>query len=350
MRTEPEQHATSGNVTVSRVQHGPSQARVTSISGPRGRDFVLVAGIGVASDYYVRLALDLNQVGTVHAIDLPGFGGVPHGKQTPGIEGFADLVEAAITQLELDDPVLVGHSMGSQVVTEVAARRPDLSTIVLIGPVVNSAESSIARQALRLAQCAGREPFAITVHVLISYVLCGPWWFFKVLPKMMNYPIEERLPHVRAHTLILRGQHDATSPRSWARHLCDITPHARAWEIPSAAHSVMYAHAGAVAALIIEHMQHPEAAHDDPRDRQIDQRTNPDERRSLVRFLSRLRGGATTLRGMVTGDDALVARGSRRSLAGYDGPHDSPDVDAVPLDAAEAAEDESTSEAARTTD
>ncbi|PZP01312.1 MAG: alpha/beta hydrolase, partial [Dermacoccus nishinomiyaensis] len=84
-------------MTVSRVQHGPSQARVTSISGPRGRDFVLVAGIGVASDYYVRLALDLNQVGTVHAIDLPGFGGVPHGKQTPGIEGFADLVEAAIT-------------------------------------------------------------------------------------------------------------------------------------------------------------------------------------------------------------------------------------------------------------
>ena len=90
-----------------------------------------------------------------------------------------------------------------------------------------------------------------------------------------------------------------------------------------------------MAALTVEHMQHPEAAHDDPRDRQIDQRTNPDERRSLVRFLSRLRGGATTLRGMVTGDDALVARGSRRSLAGYDGPHDSPDVDAVPLDAAE---------------
>lgn len=349
MRVRPRHHVTHENVTVSRVHHDGSQARISSLEGPAGRDFVLVAGIGVASDYYVRLALDLNQVGTVHAIDLPGFGGVPHGPHSRGIEGFADLVEAAIDELGLVDPVLVGHSMGSQVVTEVAARRDDLSTIVLIGPVVNSAESSIPRQALRLLQCAGREPFAITVHVLISYVLCGPRWFLQVLPKMMHYPIEERLPHVSAHTLILRGQHDATSPRDWARHLCDITPHARAWEIPGAAHSVMYAHAGEVAALTVEHLQHPEAEHDDPREQHISQSTNPDPEHSIARLIERLRGGLTTLRGMASGNDALVAEGNHRQLQGYDGPHDDPEVNAIPLDAAEAEEDELTSDAARRT-
>lgn len=332
MRARPNQHVTVDNVTVQRVHHHGSWVRVTSLAGPGGRDFVLVAGIGVASDYYVRLALDLNQVGTVHAIDLPGFGGVPHGRQTLSIADFATFVETTIAELGLQDPVLIGHSMGSQVVTEVAARRTGLSSIVLIGPVVNSGEASVPRQAIRLLQCAGREPFAITMHVLISYILCGPSWFFRVLPQMMHYPIEERLPHVQAHTLILRGEHDATSPRAWARHLCRITPHARAWEIPDAAHSVMYAHAGKVAALTIEHIQHPEAEHDDPRDQDIAQATNPDPPRSLIRFVERVSGAVTSLRGMVTRNDRLIAEGSRRQIAGYEGPHDDPQVDAVPLD------------------
>lgn len=317
---------------VIRVPYGEDHVRVTTLSGPDGRDFVLVAGIGVASDYYVRLALDLNTVGCIHSLDLPGFGGVPHGRKTLSIPDFASLVEAAIDEMGLKDPVLIGHSMGSQVVTEVAARRPELSSIVLIGPVINAAERTIPRQAIRLLQCAGREPMAITLHVLISYVLCGPKWFFRVLPQMMRYRIEDRLPEVQAHTLILRGEHDTTCPRRWARHLAEITPRARAWEIPEAAHSVMYAHAGAVAALSLEHIQHPEREHDDPRFQQITKKVNPDAKRSAKRFLRRVFGNAIALVGMARDKDYLIELGSRHELAGYAGPHDSGDVQAIPLE------------------
>ena len=35
-------------------------------------------GIGVSANYFERLAFQLNEFGLVIALDLPGFGGVPH--------------------------------------------------------------------------------------------------------------------------------------------------------------------------------------------------------------------------------------------------------------------------------
>ena len=62
----------------------------------------------------------------MHALDLSGFGWVPHpksGRMT--ISEYADLVGTVIDELGLDDPVLVGHSMGTQVVVDLASRYPD---------------------------------------------------------------------------------------------------------------------------------------------------------------------------------------------------------------------------------
>ncbi|WP_404498377.1 alpha/beta fold hydrolase [Arthrobacter sp. GAS37] len=47
--------------------------------------------------------------------------------------------------------VVVGHSMGTQFATELAVRRPELvSHVVLIGPVVDSERRTVFRQSLAL--------------------------------------------------------------------------------------------------------------------------------------------------------------------------------------------------------
>lgn len=73
-----------------------------------------------------------------HSLDLPGFGGAPHPDQRMTISQYADLVERAITTLGLDDPIVVAHSMGTQIAADLAARRPDLTSLILIGPVANA--------------------------------------------------------------------------------------------------------------------------------------------------------------------------------------------------------------------
>lgn len=73
------------------------------------------------------------------SVDLRGFGDSdkPDGEYT--IKGFADDLGWMIQHLQLDKPVLVGHSMGGTVVLEAAARHPELvSAIVILEALVVS--------------------------------------------------------------------------------------------------------------------------------------------------------------------------------------------------------------------
>jgi pimeloyl-ACP methyl ester carboxylesterase len=298
-------------VRVERIAQGDLYVRVNTIGRTGDRPFVLVPGIGVSSDYFERLAPNLNRFGPVHALDLPGFAGVPHPGRALTIREYADLVGAAIDGLHLDDPVIVGHSMGTQIVTDLAARRPDLSTLVLIGPVIDPAARRVLTQALRFARAAWHEPGRVKFLAVSAYVLCGVRWFSRILPKMMTYPIEEHLPQVRADTLVIRGEHDAVAPRDWVRRVGELLPSSRLWEMPGAAHSVMHAHAEEVAKLCVEHAQQPITSDEGGRLHHYDDASDGDESddfspspADFARSVSaRLRATVATMRG----DDAALA-------------------------------------------
>lgn len=251
------------SIRLDRVAHGGMYLRAwrmtldrsTQVTGERRHDIVLVHGLGVSSQYFERLALRLADVGVVHLLDLPGFAGVPRPAGQPSIEDFAALVAWWVRREALAAPVLVGHSMGSQIVTEVLATEPDLATHgVLIGPPVNVAERSAGRQALRLVQSSVRESSRTRRIALSGYAQCGPYWFSQVLPRMLAYPIEERMAKVDAPTLVIRGEHDAVAPRDWVEMVARAAPAARTAEVPGAAHAVIYDHSDAVAALILDHV------------------------------------------------------------------------------------------------
>jgi len=241
------------DVEVQRVYDGDIYVRVNSVGSGVTRPFLLIPGIGVSSTYFERLAPDLNEFGPVYALDLPGFGGVPHPDHALSIRDYADLVGRVIDDLGLDDPIVVGHSMGSQIVSDLAARRSDISTLVLIGPVVNPAERSLLTQARRFLGAAWHEPGRVKALAIGAYLFCGFKWFSRVLPKMMAYPIEDALPKITADTLVIRGEFDGVAPRDWVRRMGELLPTSQLWEMPGAAHSVMYAHADEVARLCVAH-------------------------------------------------------------------------------------------------
>ncbi|MCC4908148.1 alpha/beta fold hydrolase [Microbacterium sp. cx-59] len=244
-------------VDVTRVRRGAVYARVSTIAAEGERAFVLVAGIGVAATYFERLAPHLNEFGAVHALDLPGFGGVPHPGRAMTIAQYADLVEAVIDDLQLHDPILIGHSMGTQLVAEVAARRADLQTVVLIGPVVDPHARRLPVLAWRFLRATWHEPLKVKLLALSAYLTCGFRWFFRILPVMMRFPIEDRFAKIRARTLVIRGEHDAVVPREWAQRVAESIPFASTWEIGGAGHSVMHGHADGVAKLCLEFARMP---------------------------------------------------------------------------------------------
>lgn len=231
------------------------------VTGEQRHDIVLVHGLGVSSQYFERLAVRLAEVGVVHLLDLPGFAGVPRPDTHPEIADFAALVAGWMRREGLSAPVLVGHSMGAQIVTELLATEPDLATHgVLIGPPVNVAERSAARQALRLAQSSVRESSRTRRIALTGYAQCGPHWFSAVLPRMLTYPIEERIAKVTAPVLLIRGEHDTVAPTDWIDRLAGAAAAARTAQVPGAAHAVIYDHSDQVAALVLDHISRAEPA------------------------------------------------------------------------------------------
>ena len=245
------------DLLVEHVDHRGVRTRVTRVRAGEAAgapSFVLVAGVGVAATYFEFLAPALALRGDVYALDLPGFAGMPRPAEQPTADFFADHVEAVLDHYELDDPVLIGHSMGTQVVTEVLARRSRLTRAVLVSPVVNEAEPGALVQAIRFAQSATRESLHLAMTALSAYVLCGAVYFLTVLPHMLRYRLTERIRLADADILLIRGEFDRSSPRRFHSRLVAATPTASRWEIEGAAHSVINAHAIGVARLTLAHL------------------------------------------------------------------------------------------------
>lgn len=205
--------------------------------------FALVHGLGVSSKYFVPLAEELAPFGRVVLFDLPGFAGLPEPPTRPTIGAFARVVTEALVRLDADDPVLVGHSLGAQVVAEILVTRPGYCPgAMLIGPVVNAAERNLPLLTWRFAQSAARESPANAAVAATAYLRAGPRWFRDTVPQMLRYPIERRLSGTPTPLVLVRGTHDRVAPPDWLEDLAARARVGRVVTVPSAAHGVVFDH------------------------------------------------------------------------------------------------------------
>lgn len=217
--------------------------------------FVLVHGIGVSHRYLAPLHDRLSASGTVHSIDLPGFGGLPKPRKTPTVAEMATAIGDLLTELGVVDAVLIGHSMGCQWVVELAAQRPDLARfVVLIGPVADSAHRSVLAQSVALARDTLGEPLDANVAVLTDYLRCGPIWYSKQLSLMLRFRIEERIKELTMPVLVLRGGKDPIAGLAWCRRLRDAAANGVLVEVPGSHHVVQMSAPQATASAVLAHL------------------------------------------------------------------------------------------------
>jgi pimeloyl-ACP methyl ester carboxylesterase len=224
------------------------------VGADEGPQIVLVHGIGVASRYFRRLAAVLSGSAGVHALELPGFGGAPKPRAPLSVEALAAVVNSYVRSADLVSPVLVGHSMGSQVVLEAALQAPGrAATVVAMGPVVDPSARTAWQQGLRLLLDLLLEPPSANWAVLRDYARTGPVWYFRTVPIMLAYRSEGTVGQIRTPLLVMRGARDPIAGHDWAAQLQRLAPTARLVEVPRAAHVLMHSHPDEVAAEILSH-------------------------------------------------------------------------------------------------
>ncbi|QNE47088.1 alpha/beta hydrolase [Glaciihabitans sp. INWT7] len=227
-----------------------------SIDSPGRRPFVLVHGIGVSSRYFHPLAEQLAKSGEVFLIDLAGYGSAPDPKRDVSIALHAKVLGTFLQQAGIVNPVLVGHSMGTQVVSQLVFDSPEVTDrLVLIAPTVNPPDRRFSTEAMALLRDIPRESLRSNLIVLTDYLVrCGIPYFFAQFKHLVGDHMEDRLPEIEARTLVLRGDRDPIVPRPWAERVAELLPHGTYADV-AGPHIVMHSDPVRIASLITEHSE-----------------------------------------------------------------------------------------------
>ena len=211
----------------------------------------LVHGLSVSSRYMVPTAQHLAPNWRVYAPDLPGFGRSDHPHEILDVPALADALIRRMDAFGIERAVLVGNSMGCQIIADIGLRYPArLSHAVLIGPTMDPAAPTMLQQAWRLLRDGRYESLASIVTQGRDYLACGPRRTIGTLRAALTDRIETKLPYVQVPTLVIRGAHDPIAPQPWAEQVTRLLPHGRLVVLKGAPHAANYDDGARVAQII----------------------------------------------------------------------------------------------------
>ena len=216
-----------------------------------GTPIVLVHGLGVSSAYLVPTALALASDHPVYAPDLPGFGRSEAPSRALDVTQLARELLAWMDATGLQRPVLLGNSLGCQVIVALTVAAPErVAGLVLVGPTVDPQWRTFVRQVPRWLLEGTREPWSIFPILAVDYIRCGTRRFFATGRFALAYRLEDELPCVHAPALVVRGERDAFVSPAWAERVTNLLPHGELATIAGAPHAANYTAPDAVARLV----------------------------------------------------------------------------------------------------
>ena len=182
----------------------------------------------------------------VIAVDLPGFGASEMPVAPISMSGYADTIDALMTELGIDSAQVVGNSMGGFIGAELTIRhqrrverlvlvaaaglsiefirtertqgmRHQADNVVFfqLGWIASRSHTVAARRRLRsmllllVAAHPARLPPALTIEQVAG---SGKPGFSDALDAMMHYPLRDRLQQIACPTLIVWGDKDRLVP------------------------------------------------------------------------------------------------------------------------------------------
>lgn len=218
---------------------------------------ILVHGLGVSSRYMMPTACRLAPHRTVYAPDLPGFGRSSKPSRALNITELAEALASWMELLGIDRAVLLGNSIGCQVIVDLALRRPELvEKLVLVSPTVDkSARTAFSSFARLLLDIPHERWWTLSFIALMDYLRAGLGRIAHTFGYAIQDRIEERLPGVPHPVLVVRGELDPVVPERWAEEVCERLRDGRLVVIPRAAHAVNHNSPAQLARVVLDFLQ-----------------------------------------------------------------------------------------------
>jgi pimeloyl-ACP methyl ester carboxylesterase len=203
------------------------------------------------------------------AMDLPGFGYSEMPREKISISGYARHVDTLCEQLDLGRCIVVGNSMGGFVTAEMEIRHPErVERACLVAaagisitnlhrrPLLTGARIIAALGATSAAQSrflatrphlrwaftnfVFRHPTRLAPDLIYEQVRGqGRPGFVDALDALTDYDFRDRLPEIKAPTLIIWGEHDMLVPVEDAEEFERLIPESRTVILEDTGHTPM---------------------------------------------------------------------------------------------------------------
>ncbi len=232
------------------IEAAPSNT--SHVAPSTGTDVVMVHGLAMSNRYFKPCMNGLATQRRVVAPQLAGAGRRTRPSRpltTPELaEGLAEWMEA----VGMGRAVVIGHSLGSRVVTHLAVRHPArVAAVVLISPVGDPRHPAWWRSAWRLLRDAPREKSSLMPIAIGDYLRMGPIRTVRRLKDARRMDARPTLCRISQHTLVVRGERDPLVSRDWAEELTTLLPAGELVTIAGAPHAVHYSAADDFVAAVL---------------------------------------------------------------------------------------------------
>lgn len=232
--------------------------RVRYRSAGRGRPVVLVHGLGVSADYWVRNAPLLAASGYhVLAPDLPGFGRTRGPSRGLDVPAQAEAIRRWAEEMGLGPAIYVGHSLSCQSVLELAASNPErVLGLILAAPTGQG--TSIRRlfsQGLGFLRDIRHESVKLAAIICLAYLRAGPRRVLSTWRMGARHDPLPLLPRIRCRALVLLGELDPVVPFDFARKIAEGLPRSRMVVVPQGSHGVIFDPTGCFNGAILDFLR-----------------------------------------------------------------------------------------------
>jgi pimeloyl-ACP methyl ester carboxylesterase len=233
--------------------HDVSGIRMHSVVCGEGPPVVLIHGYGVSGTYMLPLARALASRCSVLVPDLPGQGRSDPPRGPGDITCLAEALGDWLDATGLIRPIFVANSMGCQIVTELAVRRPHrVGAMVLVGPTVDPSRRRARHQVFAAVRDSAREPLSLLSVAARDNAAVGMRALLATARSVLADRIEERLALLEQPTLVVVGQRDAFVGVEWAARAAALLPRGRLVVVPGEPHAVHYTRPDLVAEIVRE--------------------------------------------------------------------------------------------------
>lgn len=219
-------------------------------SGPEGGvPIVLLHGWGCNHTTLASIRKLLEGKMRVFSFDLPGFGQTPEPSEVWGIERYTAYTEAAIKQLGISRPILLGHSFGGRI-SILMSSRSEVNKVVLVDAAGVKPRHSmkwyfkvytykLGKRVYPLLfgkkKAAERIEAARRKRGSSDYNNASPM-MRAILSKCVNEDLCHVMPSIKASTLLIWGENDTATPLSDAKKIEKLIPDAGLVSFPGCGH------------------------------------------------------------------------------------------------------------------